>query len=76
MRRATIEIESDENALLRDALSPETERTIPRTTIAIENRGDVLNIEIVATDINALRAAINSYLRWVSVGLKAAELKV
>ena len=74
MRRATIEIRCDETALLKESLAPETERAIPRTAVTVMDIGDVLQIDIEASDVNALRAAINSYLRWVSVGLGSAAL--
>ena len=74
MKRATIEIGCDETALLKKSLAPETERAIPRTSVTVMDKGDVLRIEIEASDVNALRAAINSYLRWVSVGLGSAAL--
>ena len=74
MRRATIEIGCHETALLKESLAPETERSIPRTSVNVMDMGDVLRIEIEASDVNALRAAINSYLRWVSVGLGSAAL--
>lgn len=74
MKRAIIEIDCDETALLRESLAPETSRTIPRTSVDIREVGDKLHIEIQASDVNALRAAINSYLRWVSVGIEAVAL--
>jgi len=74
MRRATIEIESDRGNLLNEALAPETERTIPRTKVKVGMKGGLLCIEFEAADVNALRAAINSYLRWVTVGLQTADL--
>jgi tRNA threonylcarbamoyladenosine modification (KEOPS) complex Pcc1 subunit len=74
MRRATIEIESDAGPLLRDALSPEARRTIPRTKVRVGGKGQLVTIDIEAADVNALRAAINSYMRWVTVGLEAAGL--
>jgi tRNA threonylcarbamoyladenosine modification (KEOPS) complex Pcc1 subunit len=74
MTRAVIEIKSDETALLRDSLGPEAKRTIPRTSVTIDDKGGILHIEIEAADVNALRAAINSYLGWVSVGMGTAAL--
>jgi len=74
MRRAAIEIQSDAGPLLRDALSPETLRTIPRTKVRIGGKGKLVTIDIEAADVNALRAAINSYMRWVTIGLEAAGL--
>lgn len=49
------------------ALHPEVGREIPRTRVSlVPGEGEiVLNIE--ATDLGALRAALNSYLRWIRI---------
>lgn len=49
------------------ALHPEVGREIPRTRVdLVPGEGEiVLNIE--ATDLGALRAALNSYLRWIRI---------
>ena len=59
--------------LLR-ALGPELGREIPRTNVdgRIENGRLVLSIE--ATDISALRAALNSYLRWIKITKDMIEI--
>ncbi len=49
------------------ALKPETKHSIgPRSKVTIVLEGKSLQIAVSAKDISALRAAINSYLRWVS----------
>ena len=49
------------------ALKPETRHSIgPRSKVTIVLEGKSLQIAVSAKDISALRAAINSYLRWVS----------
>jgi KEOPS complex subunit Pcc1 len=42
-------------------------REIPRTRVEIspQEGGIVLNVE--AADLGALRAALNSYLRWINI---------
>jgi len=49
-----------------EALKPET-RTPPtlRSKVQITSEGNSLTLSFEATDTSALRAAINSYLRWV-----------
>ncbi len=49
------------------ALRPEVGREIPRTRVSIVpgEKEIVLNIE--ASDLGALRAALNSYLRWIRI---------
>lgn len=49
-----------------ESLKPETE-TLPtsRAHVEVKRRGRNLTLIFEATDTTALRAAINSYLRWV-----------
>lgn len=61
--------------MLLAALQPETEsgpsdRAITRVSI----RDSVLVIEVEASDITALRAAMNSYIAWISACLRTVEL--
>ena len=67
MPRATIRIEGTEAAILRKALSPEAGREIPGTRVRVTGRGKTLTLDIEADDSGALRAALNSYLRWADV---------
>ncbi|NLI74275.1 MAG: hypothetical protein GX369_05850 [Euryarchaeota archaeon] len=56
------------------ALSPEVGRDIPRTQVElIHEDGDIiLNVE--ASDLGALRAALNSYLRWIEVSEQISSM--
>ncbi len=74
--RIEIPLDSKKTAeLLLAALSPET-RSGPsdRATTSISTRDNVLVINIEANDITALRAAMNSYIAWVSACLRTVEL--
>ncbi len=52
--------------ILESSLRPEVERpSSTRTRTSLKAEGPVLKLEIIASDITALRAALNSYLRWV-----------
>jgi len=56
---------------LINALAPEIDKQITtrsQTTLTREHQFLVLNIE--ANDTVALRAALNSYLRWINVAIK------
>ncbi|NPA75188.1 MAG: hypothetical protein GXO25_03795 [Euryarchaeota archaeon] len=58
---------------LHRALSVEGEREIPRTQITMSiNEG--FEIKIRASDLHALRAALNSYMRWLSLALDIEEV--
>ena len=60
----SIELPSWERSIMVRSLEPESGRTIPKTQINISetNAGILLTIEAETT--NALRAALNSYMRW------------
>lgn len=52
--------------IVLEALKPET-RTPPtrRSKVQIKGEGNSLTLNFKASDTSALRAAINSYLRWI-----------
>jgi len=51
-----------------EALKPET-RIPPtsRSRVQVKGEGNSLTLSFEATDTSALRAAINSYLRWINL---------
>ena len=49
------------------ALRPEVGREIPRTRVSIVPGEREIILSIDASDIGALRAALNSYLRWIRI---------
>jgi KEOPS complex subunit Pcc1 len=55
------------------SLLPEMDRKIPRTKVNLKEDENVIRIEIQAQDVSALRAAINSYLRWMKVSMDTYE---
>ncbi|KXH77082.1 MAG: hypothetical protein AM326_05810 [Candidatus Thorarchaeota archaeon SMTZ-45] len=70
-----IPVDSKQTAeILLAALKPET-RSSPseRATTQVSVRDKVLIIEIEASDITSLRAAMNSYIAWVSACIKSIE---
>jgi tRNA threonylcarbamoyladenosine modification (KEOPS) complex Pcc1 subunit len=71
-----IPLESKRTAeLLLAALSPETKSgPSDRATTNVSIRDNILVIEVEADDITALRAAMNSYMAWVSACLRTIEL--
>ena len=53
--------------LIQESLSPEVEHSISeRSNVVITSKNCDVSIFIEALDIVALRAAINSYLRWIN----------
>jgi len=75
--RTVIEMDmgsSDMAQTIFSALQPETE-SVPseRATTTIHADGSKLVIEILAEDLTALRAAMNSFLAWISGAKRALE---
>jgi len=84
--RAVITYEGAGAGVIRDALRPEAGREIPRAQVSVHGEGDrvVIDVEVhgegdrVVIDVEtddtpALRAALNSYLRWAQVALDVSR---
>ena len=67
MHKATLKLLSPQSDVVLGAISPEVGREIPRTRVKISSESDQLVLDIEASDLAALRAALNSYLRWIKV---------
>jgi KEOPS complex subunit Pcc1 len=67
MLSATLTLDSPAAAAIYGSISPEAGREIPRTKISASRRGQEVVLTVEATDLAALRAALNSYLRWIKV---------
>jgi len=61
------------NEAVLAALKPEISREIPRSTARVWLEKELLFLEVKAEDSVSLRAAVNSYLRWVKVAADAAD---
>jgi len=60
--------------ILEDSLLPEAERpTSERSKVEVEALDGRLVIRVESSDIVALRAALNSYLYWISAVLDMVE---
>ncbi len=72
----TIEFESEKRSdVLQQALLPETRKPITsRSRVSIRDEGKSIAIHIEARDTSALRATINSYLRWVGIANRTYEV--
>jgi len=70
-----IPLESKKTAeILLSALKPETKSgPSDRATTQVSVRDHILVIEVEAADITALRAAMNSYIAWVSACIKSID---
>ncbi len=73
MRKATIVIKTEHGQSLVSALAPEVARPLPRTKVSLRTVGEELHIDVEAKDTSALRAALNSYIRWTSIAMRMIE---
>jgi tRNA threonylcarbamoyladenosine modification (KEOPS) complex Pcc1 subunit len=71
--RAELTVKTVRPDVVAGALSPELAEKIPRTKVAVEKRDGEVRIVIEADDQNALRAALNSYIRWTNVAEETAK---
>ena len=70
MRRATITYAGPDARVVYESLRPEAGRDVPKARVSLRaSRGHVA-LMIVADDTGALRAAVNSYLRWADVAAR------
>lgn len=67
--RAVLTFRGEGADILRASLSPEAGREVPRTRVTVRGDGEIAEVLAEAEDTSALRAALNSYLRWAQVAL-------
>ena len=66
--------DSDEEArVVAESLIPEVKQKIPKTNIEISVFKNKFFMEIEAKDTSSLRAACNSYLRWINTALNVKK---
>ncbi len=62
----SINISSDKHlSSLLNALKPETKKSGNRSKVNIDKNGSLIILNVEANDTVALRAALNTYLRWI-----------
>ena len=71
--RAELSLETSHARIVSGALSPEMTERIPRTKVIVESDDKHVLVTIEADDHNSLRAALNSYIRWMSVAEETAK---
>lgn len=64
---------SDEARIVASSLDPEIKHKIPKTNVKVSLEGKTFSLEIEAKDISSLRAACNSYLRWINTALNVKK---
>jgi KEOPS complex subunit Pcc1 len=73
MHKATIVIEHPKAAVMEKTVKPESAVEIPRTSVRISRQEDKVTLLIESGDVNGLRAAVNSYLRWMEMAARISE---
>jgi tRNA threonylcarbamoyladenosine modification (KEOPS) complex Pcc1 subunit len=56
----------DEVKVIVNSLNPEIKNKIPKTNVEVTYSGKIFFLTIETSDISSLRAACNSYLRWIN----------
>jgi len=72
MKKASFvfDFDSEEEArIVTRSIDPEIKNKIPKTKVETKLSGKTFEIIIEAKDLSSLRAAINSYLRWINTAL-------
>ena len=59
---------------LAEALGAEGMEEMSKTSMVMETTGNSLKIKIEAEDVSSLRAAVNSYLRWLRIAIDTNDV--
>lgn len=60
--------------IISSALKPEIKDNIPYTKVNISTEKNILKLSISAKQTNTLRAACNSYLRWIQTAISINDI--
>lgn len=63
----------EEAKIIAESLDPEIKNKIPKTNVTVSLSNNTFSLEIEAKDISSLRAACNSYLRWINTALSVKK---
>ncbi|HHH78328.1 MAG TPA: hypothetical protein ENL18_03835 [Thermoplasmatales archaeon] len=64
MHRVLISIESRKSDVIYNSIKQEA---APRANVNVSKKGDVVEIEILSENASNLRAALNSFLKWIDM---------
>lgn len=60
--------------IVTQSLSPEIQHKIPKSNVMFSIDKKILEVTIKSEDLSSLRAACNSYLRWIQTALSVKKL--
>ncbi len=63
----------EEARIVAESLKPEIKHKIPKTNVEVDLSKKTFTLKIEAKDISSLRAACNSYLRWINTALNVKK---
>jgi tRNA threonylcarbamoyladenosine modification (KEOPS) complex Pcc1 subunit len=69
MAKAEIIVEMDSNSdarIIIESITPEIKNKIPNTTVKLYCSNNKIFLNINSKNLSSLRAACNSYLRWIN----------
>lgn len=64
---------NEEARIIAESLDPEIKHKIPKTNVEVCLSKNTFSLKIDAKDISSLRAACNSYLRWINTALNVKK---
>ena len=66
--------DSEEEArIIAESLDPEIKHKVPKTNVKVSLSKKTFTLQIESSDISSLRAACNSYLRWINTALNVKK---
>jgi len=60
--------------IVAQSLSPEIQHRIPKSNVSFSVDKKELRVTIESENVSSLRAACNSYLRWIQTALSVKQL--
>jgi tRNA threonylcarbamoyladenosine modification (KEOPS) complex Pcc1 subunit len=72
--RFVFSLPSSDAGLVAQSLSPELSQKIPKSNISFSFSKNELVLTITSDELSSLRAACNSYLRWIQTALAVKHL--
>jgi len=64
---------ADEARIVACSIDPEIKNKIPKTKVETKLSDKTFTIKIESKDLSSMRAAINSYLRWINTALNVKK---
>jgi tRNA threonylcarbamoyladenosine modification (KEOPS) complex Pcc1 subunit len=65
---------SKDATVVVESLSPEMRHRLPKSEVTFTVNKNILEMTIESDQVSTLRAACNSYLRWIQTALSVKEL--